>query len=135
VGSKSRPAQPASPFWPSSGLLPPAAQLAPDPSGSPPVLPVATERRRCRRPLCCVAPCRTRPEDPDPAYARPWLPWTSFPHACSEPTWMEFVGSLPTEENKNKIISNYLSILSTNPDSVEDYDRVVASRPPMPSPL
>jgi hypothetical protein len=135
VGSKSRPAKPTSPFRASSSLLPPVAQLAPDPSGPPPILPVAIERRRCRRPLRCVAPCRTRPADPDPACARLWLPWTSFPHACPEPTWMVFVGSLPTKDKKNKILSDYLPILATNPDSVGDYDRVVALRPPMPSPL
>jgi hypothetical protein len=135
MGSKSCSAQPVSPVQPSSGLLPTMAQPAPDPSGPPPVLPIATERRRCCRPLRCTAPCRTRPTDPNPACARPWLPWTSFPHACPGLTWMEFVGSLPTKENKNKILSDYLPILSTNPNSVGDYDQVVASRSPMPSPL
>jgi hypothetical protein len=135
MGSKSCSAQPVSPVQPSSGLLPTMAQPAPDPSGPPPVLPIATERRRYCRPLRCTAPCRTRPTDPDPACARPWLSWTSFPHACPGLTWMEFVGSLPTKENKNKILSDYLPILSTNPNSVGDYDQVVASRSPMPSPL
>jgi hypothetical protein len=103
MGSKSCSAQPVSPVPPSSGLLPTMAQPAPDPSGPPPVLPIATERMRCCRPLRCTAPCRTRPTDPDPACARPWLPWTSFPHACPGLTWMEFVGSLPTKEKKNPI--------------------------------
>jgi hypothetical protein len=46
---------------------------------------------------------------------RPWLPRTLSPHACPEPTWMEFTGSLPTEDNENQILTDYLPILSPNP--------------------
>jgi hypothetical protein len=47
---------------------------------------------------------------------RPWLPQTLSPHACPEPTWMEFAGSLPTEANENQILTDYLPILSPNPE-------------------
>jgi hypothetical protein len=46
----------------------------------------------------------------------PWLPRTLSPHACPEPTWMEFAGSLPTEDNEYQILTDYLPILSPNPE-------------------
>jgi hypothetical protein len=47
---------------------------------------------------------------------RPWLPWTLSPHACPELTWMQFAGSPPTEDNENQILTDYLKILSPNPE-------------------
>jgi hypothetical protein len=66
-------------------------------------------------------PAASHRTDPLPRLARlclvphPWLPRTLFPHACPEPTWIEFAGSLPTEDNENQILTDYLSILSPNP--------------------
>jgi hypothetical protein len=66
-----------------------------------------------------AVPSRTRPanpdHDPNPAGVRPWLPRTLSPHACPEPTWMEIAGRLPTEGNENQILTDYLSIPSSNP--------------------
>jgi hypothetical protein len=63
-----------------------------------------------------VTGCPADPDpDPNPTGVRPWLPRTPSPHACPEPTWMEIAGRLPTEGNKNQILTDYLSIPSPNP--------------------
>jgi hypothetical protein len=93
-------------------------RLAPASRGAQParLLPRSVEKSQNRgHRLPDAAPSRTRPANPDPTGAHPWLPRTLSPHACPKPTRMELAGGHPTEGNENQIITDYLSIPSLNP--------------------
>jgi hypothetical protein len=130
---KPSPARPAAsisptPAWPGRGRAAQSASLPLSRSQ-----PSAAQRHAEAASVSFLAetrPCRAHPAPPAvgrrtdlmPRLARlclvprPWLPQTLSPHACPEPTWMEFAGSLPTEANENQILTDYLPILSPNPE-------------------
>jgi hypothetical protein len=130
---KLSPARPAAsvsptPTWPSRGraaqsaTLPllrsqPSAAQRPAEAASVSFLTETRPRRAHPAP-----PAPGRRTDPVPCLAclclvpHPWLPRTLSPHACPDLSWIEFAGSLPTEDNENQILTDYLPILSTNPE-------------------